>query len=88
MIITLILIFTGLLFAYLQHSNSVATLWYNIKQLQEVKNSLRTEEDIWNLKLVKVQSLSTLEKSISNKGMMTYKDQIFIDTGKAVAMSN
>ncbi len=70
---------------YLKHSNSVATLGYQIKQLQEEKNILRTEEDIWNLKLVKAQSLDRLEKSVLENTMITYENPIFINTESQVA---
>jgi len=60
----LVFVFCALSLVYLSHSNAVATKGYQIKQLQEERAFLQSENDIWNLKVTRLQSLQELESSV------------------------
>ncbi|MBT4937451.1 hypothetical protein HON22_06055 [Candidatus Peregrinibacteria bacterium] len=83
----IVLIFCGLSLTYLSHANAVATKGYQIKQMQEERNKLQADLDVWNLKLVRLQALQNIASSSYVAQMEGYTERpLFIETTSEVAI--
>lgn len=70
---------------YLVHSNQTATKGYILKELQREKNDLAIENEIWDMKISRARSLSSLQNNSYVSDMVRADEPIFVRGDSAFA---
>jgi hypothetical protein len=84
--ITIVLV-CSLALTYLAHTNKIATRAYQLKKIEQERESLITESQILNMKISQVQSLVAIENDPIIASMRSFEAPIFIRGDTAVAAS-